>query len=200
MMHEAPKHRGRRIRILSLVFVVLVVLLGIAQISSIDWDIGQRRRQKTAFLLTRQLSVALEIFKRQNRGYPNRIQTLHNLFVENATANDEYHNREFAELSWQHIVDENHTFGYVYDYEPSQGLASDSQLFMHYELRADPVERGKSGFKSFYVGDNGSVRWNDERSATANDPVPDVDPVLDMHSYWTECLRRWKKQNLLTNP
>jgi hypothetical protein len=100
----------------------------------------------------------------------------------------------FAELSWQYVVDENYRVGYVYDYEPSQGLDFNSQLFKHYELHSDPVERGKSGFKSFYVGDNGSIRWNDERVATAIDPVPDVDPVLDMHSYWTEGLRRWKKK------
>jgi hypothetical protein len=175
-----------------LVIAVLVLLFTVAQISSIDWDIGQRRRQKTAFVRTRQLSAALEIFKRQNGGYPAHIQTLHDFFVD--SANDGNHSREFAELSWQQVVDENHGGGYVYDYEPSQGLASNNQLFMHYELHSDPVERGKSGFKSFYVGDTGSIRWNDERIATASDPVPEVDPVLDMHSYWTECLRRWKRK------
>jgi len=193
-MHEIQAHQERRVRTLLLVIAVLVLLLTIAQISSIDWDIGQRRRQKTAFLLTRQLSAALEIFKRQNGGYPAHIQTLHDFFVDSAIANDGNHSRDFAELSWQHVVDENHGIGYVYDYEPSQGLTSNSRLFTHYELHSDPVERGKSGFKSFYVGDNGSIRWNDERMATASDPVPDVDPVLDMHSYWTECLRRWKKK------
>ena len=171
-MHELQAHVGRRVRTLLLVIAVLVLLFTIAQISSIDWDIGQRRRQKTAFLLTGQISAALEIFKRQNGGYPAHIQTLHDFFVDSAIANDRNHSRDFAELSWQHVVDENHGIGYVYDYEPSQGLASNSQLFMHYELHSDPVERGKSGFKSFYVGDNGSIRWNDERMATASDRCP----------------------------
>jgi hypothetical protein len=194
IVHEIRASQGRRFRIPLLVIAVVVLLFAIAQISSIDWDIGQRRRQKTAFLVTKRLAAALEIFKHQNGGYPAHIQTLHDVFVVSVTANDENHSREFAELSWQYVVDENYRVGYVYDYEPSQGLDSNSQLFMHYELHSDPVERGKSGFKSFYVGDNGSIRWNDERVATASDPVPDFDPVLDMHSYWTECLRRWKKK------
>jgi hypothetical protein len=33
----------------------------------------------------------------------------------------------------------------------------------------------------------------------ASDPVPDMDPVLDMHSYWMECLRRWKVQERFAN-
>jgi predicted metal-dependent hydrolase len=70
MMHELQAHQGRRVRTLLLVIAVFVLLFTIAQISSIDWDIGQRRRQKTAFLVTRQLSAALGIFKRQNGGYP----------------------------------------------------------------------------------------------------------------------------------
>ena len=196
-MLEIQVDQGRRIRILLWVIALLVLLFTIAQISLRDWDLGQRYQQKTAFLLTRQLSAALEIFKRQNGGYPAHIQTLHDFFVDGVITNHLSHSREFAELSWQHVVDED--LGYVYDYEPSQALASDSQLFMRYELHSDPVERGKSGFKSFYVGDNGSIRWNDERSATANDPAPDIDPILDMHSCSTECLRRWKKK-LLTSP
>lgn len=193
-MNGVQAHQGRQIRISLLVIAVLGLLFIAVQISSIDWDIGQRRTQKTAFLLTRRMSAALEIFKRHNGGYPAHIQTLHDSFVDNAIANDEDHNREFAELSWQDVVDENHGFGYVYDYEPFQGPASNSQLFLHYELHSDPVERGKSGFRSFYVSDNGNIRWNDQRIATASDPEPDVDPVLDMHSYWAECLRRLKKK------
>jgi len=192
-MAETQVHRRRQVRTLLLTMGSLVLLFSIAQISSIDWDIGQRRRQKTAFLLTRHLSAALKLFNRQKGGYPHHIQSLHDFFVDSATASDGNHSREFAELSWHHVVDEDHGFGYVYDYEPSQGLASNDHLFMHYELHSDPVERGNSGFKSFYVSDNGSIRWNDQRIATASDPEPEVDPVLDMHSYWTECLRRWKK-------
>jgi len=135
----------------------------------------------------------MESFKLQRGGYPCQLEAVRDAFLDKVTANDEYYNRDIAELFWHHVVDEDHVFGYVYQYVPSQqlGKANDS-VFAHYELRADPLERGKTGFKSFFVSDHIKIRWNDERSANANDPEPDVDPLLDMHSYWGEYLRHWK--------
>jgi len=179
----------RRVRAALLVLGIFAVLFSIAQISSIDWDIGQRRMQKTAFLRIRQMNAALDIFKRQNGGYPSQIQTLHDVFVESVVAKEGHHNREIAESWWQQVTDEKSSYGYVFDYKPSAELASDRQLFLHYELHADPAQRGKTGFKSFYSSDDGMIRWNDNRRATATDSPPDIDPVLDMHSYWAECFR-----------
>lgn len=192
-MRGIKRHR-LRVGIAALVVGIVVALLAIAQISSIDWDMGQRRRQKTAFLRIRQITVALDSFKRQNGGYPSQIQTLHDGFVESVTAKDEYHSRDSAESSWQQVIDVNRSYGYIYDYKPSRGLASGSELFLHYELHADPAKRGKTGFKFFYATDDGVIRWNDDRRATANDPPPDIDPVLDLHSYWAESFRGWKKE------
>jgi len=176
-----------------LVAGIVVVLLAIAQISSIDWDIGQRRRQKIAFLRIRELSAALNRFRGQHGGYPSQVQMLHDVFVESVTAKDEYHSSDFAESAWQQVIERSRSDAYVYDYAPLQEIAFGSDLFLHYEVHADPAERGKTGFKSFYANDDGIIRWNDDRRATADDRSPDIDPVLDLHSYRFERFRGWKK-------
>jgi len=156
-----------------------------------DWDMGQRRGQKSAFLMMRRLSRALEAFRRTNGAYPARIAPLHDFFIEAAISEDQYEDRDYAEFQWRKVVDADHASGYLYEYRPSDPMASKPVLFTHYALHADPVERGRTGFRSFYVDDNGSIRWNGERQATATDPIPDVDPILDVHSFWTEGPRPW---------
>ena len=171
----------------------LVTLFVISQSLSIDWDMRQRRRQKTAFLEMRRLSGALKRFKTRNGGYPAHVESLHDTFVE-VTSGDNYHDPESAELSWNRVVNKTSPWGYVYDYEASEPTKAEAPLFTHYKLHADPMERGESGFRSFYVDDSGPIRWNDECRATALDPVPDVDPVLDLHSFWREHLRHWSSR------
>jgi hypothetical protein len=171
----------------------LVTLFVICQALSIDWDMGQRGRQKIAYLEMRRLSGALEIVRTRKGAYPAHIESLRDSFIEVVISEDNYHDRGSAELSWNRIVDKNSPWGYVYDYEPSESK-SDALLFAHYKLHADPKERGKSGFRSFYVDDTGPIRWNDKRRATVTDPVPDVDPVLDLHSFWREHLRHWSSR------
>ena len=181
--------RCKRAWIVAAAGLAFIVFVGYSEVLNIDWDLGQRRRQETAFLEMRRLSVALNTFGSKKGGYPARLECLHDLSIETAIAEDEYHNRGFAESSWNHVIDNNHG-GYIYDYQPSQPTKSDTVLFTHYALQADPVVRGKTGFRSFYVNDKGVIRWNNERRANGTDPVPDVAPGLDLHSYWRELLRR----------
>ena len=76
--------------------------------------------------------------------------------------------RDFAEIYWRDV--QSHDRGYFYDYVPSHEPAvSNSSLSAHYEIRANPVVRGKTGFKSFYVSDTGTIRWSSERRAEPND-------------------------------
>ena len=163
--------------------VVVVALAMVCQLASIDWDLGQRRKQKTAFLRMRHLAASLHSFKNRNGKFPSRIEDIHEDFVSTILASNKSNDRDFAESTWHGIIDPGHTWGYVYEYA---FLADGSQ---HYELRASPIERGRSGFRYFYVSDSSPIRWNDDHRASSIDPEPNVDPVLDMHSYWGERLR-----------
>jgi hypothetical protein len=192
-MRSTGTRRHKTGLLLAFVFLAIVLTCVLLPTIDIDWDKPQREHQKTAYLEVRRLATALDNFRLQQGRYPRQLEAVRDTFVDNMTANDESHDRGFAEQSWYHVVDKRHMFGYVYRYVPFQqiGMANDS-LFAHYELHADPLERGKTGFKSFFVSDHNKIRWNDERSANAYDPEPDVDPVLGMHSHWGEYLRHWK--------
>jgi hypothetical protein len=161
--------------------VVLICGMGISQLLTIDWDLGQRRRQKTAFLRARTLRSALEEYKRKNGGYPKTLEQIQDEFVRNVATNG----TDFAESEWRGTVDASavRVWGYEYKYDAFRPAPEDL-AFEHYELHVDPIRRGSTGFESFYISDGGAVRWNDQGVANASDPEPDIDPALDMHSYW----------------
>ena len=148
--------------------ILVVSLFAWLGIPNIDRDQRQRRNQVSAYLAVKGLSSALEAFKLKHGGYPQQLEALHETFVDVSIATRPDEGRDFAELHWRRV--EGQDTAYRFNYVPSRELAaSNSSLSAHYELRANPVERGKTGFESFYVSDAGTIRWSSKRSAGPND-------------------------------
>lgn len=148
--------------------IFVVLLLAWLGIPNIDRDQRQLRNQVSAYMDVQGLSAALTVFKRKHGGYPRQLEVLHETFLDVWVASRPDEGRDFAEIHWRTV--QSRDLGYFYDYVPSHELAaSNSSLSAHYEIRADPVVRGKTGFKSFYVSDTGTIRWSSERSAGPND-------------------------------
>ncbi len=170
MLHKIrPTRKVLRTIGLCSAIVIVVLLLAWVLIPTMDMDRRQRMNQVSAYIAVKDLSAALAIFKQQHGGYPRKLEPLHDAYVDIFVANHTYADRDWAERSWRHCED--HDWGYIYEYVPSQEIvASNGSLSTHYEIRADPVERGKTGFSSFYVNDTRTIRSNAKRSAGPNDP------------------------------
>jgi len=164
-----PTRKALRTIALYSAIVIVVLLLAWVLIPTMDVDKRQRVNQVEACIAVKDLSTALAIFKQQHGGYPRRLEPVHDAFVDSFLANRKYLDRDADERTWRHFED--HDWGYIYEYVPSQEIvASNGSLSAHYEIRADPVERGKTGFSSFYVSDTRTIRWNAKRRAGPNDP------------------------------
>jgi hypothetical protein len=150
--------------------------------NNIDWDKPQRGHQKIAYVEMRRLMAALERCKAREGGYPRSFASLQDDYVD-VVKKEEYSDNDYAEFSWKVLTQSPY---YRYSYQPSGTSLVKASLALGYELRADPIIRGKTGFRSYYTSDRSDIRWNDIQSAGAADPPPDIDPVLDLHSYWTK--------------
>jgi type IV pilus assembly protein PilA len=65
--------------------------------------------------------------------------------------------------------------GYVFTYTGSNPIPAAAQGcsnpgFNNYTINADPVTRGTTGQRSFFVDPAGTIRYNTTQPATANDP------------------------------
>ena len=163
-----PTRKALRTVALCSAIVFMVLLLAWMLIPTMDVNKRQRANQATAYVAVKDLSAALGIFKQQHGGFPRKLEPVHDAFVDIFLANDGA-DRDSAERIWRHFED--HELGYTYEYIPSQEIVpSNGSLSAHFEIRADPVERGKTGFESFYVSDKSTIRWNTMRRAGQNDP------------------------------
>jgi len=169
-----PTRRGLRTAALWSGIVLVVFLLALPMFT-LDQDRRQRSNQVQAYTAVKDLSAALRIFKQQRGGYPRQLEPVHDAFVDTFIAKNADADRDWAQRSWRYFED--HELGYTYEYIPSQEMVgSNNSLSAHYEIRADPVEPGKTGFRSFYVSDTSTVRWTSKRSAGPNDPEVEKSP------------------------
>jgi hypothetical protein len=75
--------------------------------------------------------------------------------------------------SWHHeafarVIATGADHGYQVRYQPSHQDAAG--LFDDYQLTADPLERDKTGFDSYWMSSAGNIRWSWEQPASAQDP------------------------------
>lgn len=159
-------------------------------------DIHKRQHSSEASAVgtLRELSRALELYEAKCAGYPSALSALAppgtgrppdcarmgsiEEAITPSASNPEWRKERAGELTRLLLGRESpgERFGYRFSYKPSEPVVSEqpgAPFYLHYQINADPLQRGKTGFRSFCVSDGGTIRLNWEAPAGPTDPAWD---------------------------
>jgi competence protein ComGC len=158
-----PRKSDNKVIWLVLAAITLVILMPVLIIIGVAYPALQRARsaanESAAVRTVHMLNGALSIYDQKYGHYPTALEQL----TEMPHVRPDSTHAGIIAGQFAHPRQRGYSFSYV------ATRSSDAADLDHYELRADPVEPGKSGVHHFYSDESGVIRWAEE-SASATSP------------------------------